>query len=86
MHERARRQIGELKLEQLDGKLHDAKAVEAVMNDMMAFFRKRTLAIADETSPKLVGITNPAEICDILTDAVKGALSDMSNYEFKGKV
>ncbi len=56
------------------------------MNDMMAFFRKRTLAIADETSPKLVGITNPAEICDILTDAVKGALSDMSNYEFKGKV
>jgi hypothetical protein len=86
LHERARRQIGELKLEQLDGKLHDAKAVEAVMNDMMAFFRKRTLAIADETSPKLVGITNPAEICDILTDAVKGALSDMSNYEFKGKV
>ena len=85
-HERALRQMSELKLEQLDNKLHDAKAVEVVMNDMMAFFRKRTLAIADEVAPKIVGITSPAEICDILTDAVKDALSDMSNYEFKEEV
>ncbi|SIN66420.1 hypothetical protein SAMN05444368_0909 [Acetomicrobium flavidum] len=85
-HERALRQMSELKLEQLDNKLHDAKAVEVVMNDMMSYFRKRTLAIADETPSKLVGIKNPAEICDILTDAVKEALSDMSNYKFHGEV
>lgn len=85
-HERALRQMSEIRLEQLNNKLHDAKTVEAVMNDMMAFFRKRTLAIADETPSKLVGIKNPAEICDILTDAVKEALSDMSNYEFQEEV
>ena len=85
-HERALRQMSELKLEQLDNKLHDAKAVEVVMNDMMSYFRKRSLAIADETPSKLVGIKNPAEICDILTDAVKEALSDMSNYKFHGEV
>ena len=85
-HERALRQMSELRLKKLHDKLHDAEAVEVVMNDMMAFFRKRTLAIADETSSKLVGIKNPAEICDILTDAVKQALSDISNYEFKEEV
>ncbi len=85
-HERALRQMSEIRLEQMNNKLHDAKTVEAVMDDMMAFFRKRTLAVADETSSKLVGIKNPAEICDILTDAVKEALSDMSNYEFKEEV
>jgi len=52
----------------------------------MAFFRKRTLAIADETPSKLVGIKNPAEICDILTDAINEALDDMSNYEAKLEV
>lgn len=85
-HERALRQISEIRLEQMNNKLHDAKAVEAIMNDMMSYFRKRSLAIADETPSKLVGITNPAEICDILTDAVKEALDDMSNYEFQGEV
>lgn len=82
-HERALRQISEIRLEQMNNKLHDAKTVEAVMDDMMAFFRKRTLAVADETSSKLVGIKNPAEVCDILTDAIKEALDDMSNYEFQ---
>ena len=82
-HERALRQMSEIRLEQMNNKLHDAKTVEAVMDDMMAFFRKRTLAVADETSSKLVGIKNPAEVCDILTDAVKEALDDMSNYEFQ---
>jgi len=87
LHERALRQMSELRLKKLHDKLHDAEAVEVVMNDMMAFFRKRTLAIADEVAPKIVGITSPAEICDILTDAVKEALSDMSNnYEFHGEV
>ena len=85
-HERALRQMSELRLKKLHDKLHDAEAVEVIMNDMMAFFRKRTLAIADETPSKLVGIKNPAEICDILTDAVKEALSDMSNYEFQEEV
>jgi len=86
LHERALRQLSELRLKKLHDKLHDAKAVEAIMNDMMSYFRKRSLAIADETPSKLVGITNPAEICDILSDAVKDALSDMSNYEFHGEV
>lgn len=85
-HERALRQMSEIRLEQMNNKLHDAKTVEAVMDDMMAFFRKRTLAVADETSSKLVGIKNPAEVCDILTDAINKALDDMSNYKFQGEV
>jgi hypothetical protein len=28
-------------------------------------------------------MTNPGEICGILTDAVNAALDDMSNYEFR---
>ena len=84
-HERALRQMSELRLKKLHDEVHDAEAVEAIMNDMMSYFRKRTLAIADETPSKLVGITNPAEICDILSDAVKDALSDMSDYEFQGR-
>jgi hypothetical protein len=60
--------------------------VEVIMNDMMSFYRKRTMAIIDEVAPKVVGMTNPAEICDILTDAVNAALTDMSNYEFQGEV
>ena len=85
-HERAKRKMSELKLKKLKDRMHDAKAVEVIMNDMMSFYRKRTLAIADEVAPKVVGMTNPAEICDILTDAVNAALTDMSGYEFQGEV
>jgi hypothetical protein len=75
--------MAEIRLEKLDDELHDAAAVEAIINDMVSFFRKRTMAIADEVAPKIVGMTNPGEICGILTDAVNAALDDMSNYEFR---
>jgi len=83
LHEKALRQMAEIRLEKLDDELHDAAAVEAIINDMVSFFRKRTMAIADEVAPKIVGMTNPGEICGILTDAVNAALDDMSNYEFR---
>ncbi len=80
LHEAAKRKMAELKLAQLNNRLHDADTVELVMTDMLTTFKNRLLALPQKVSPKIIGLKNIAEVNDILATEINEALTELSNY------
>lgn len=80
LHERAKRQMAEMNLSVMKGELHRSEDVSHVMNDMIAAFRSRVLAIPTKLSAQLVGKKMPV-ILQMLGDAVYEALNELSLYD-----
>lgn len=80
LHERAKRQMAEMNLSVMKGELHRSEDVAHVMNDMIAAFRSRTLAIPTKLAAQLVGKKMPV-ILQMLGDAVYEALNELSLYD-----
>lgn len=81
LHEKAKREIAELKLGKLKNQLHDAADVEMAMTNMIVTFRNRILAIPQKVAPKVIGVTNPAEISDVINTELLEALTELSEYD-----
>lgn len=81
LHEKAKRQIAELKLARLQNRLHDAADVELVMTNMLTTFRNRILAIPQKVAPKIAGMTKPTEISEIINAELLEALNELSDYD-----
>src|SRR5690606_2228591 len=81
LHERARREIAEIKLAKLKNQMHDAADVEFVMTNMLVTFRNRILAIPDKLAPRLLGVKNLSEISDITKQELTEALTELSEYD-----
>lgn len=80
-HERIKSEMAALELAEMQGKLHKAEDVEAVMNDMLSAFRQRSRAIPTRLAPDLVGEDNIQVIKGKLSDAIDEALFELSNYD-----
>ncbi|MCZ8520140.1 MULTISPECIES: hypothetical protein [Paenibacillus] len=81
LHERAKREKAELELAVKRGDLHRSEDVEFVMNDMVAAFRSRILALPSKLSPQLIGKMDLAVIQSLLTQEVHEALTELSDYD-----
>jgi phage terminase Nu1 subunit (DNA packaging protein) len=81
IHERAKRQRAELDLALMRGEMHKSEDVELVLNDMIAAFRSKMLALPSKIAPQLVGRTEIPVILDMLTREVTEALSELSEYD-----
>lgn len=81
LHEKAKRQIAELKLARLQNRLHDAADVELVMTNMLTTFRNRILAIPQKVAPKIIGMKNLAEISEAINIELLEALNELSDYD-----
>lgn len=81
LHEKAKRQIAELKLAKLKNQLHDAADVEMVMTNMLTTFRNRILAIPQKVAPKIIGMKNLAEISEAINMELLEALTELSDYD-----
>lgn len=81
LHEKAKRQIAELKLARLQNRLHDAADVELVMTNMLTTFRNRILAIPQKVAPKIIGMKNLAEISEVINAELLEALNELSDYD-----
>ncbi|MFH5187124.1 hypothetical protein ACHHV8_33580 [Paenibacillus sp. TAB 01] len=78
-HEKAKREIAEIELSVMRGDLHKSEDVKFVMNDMLAAFRSRIMALPAKLAPQLVGCKLPA-IMNLLTKEVREALMELSEY------
>lgn len=81
LHERARREIAEIKLAKLKNQMHDAADVEFVMTNMLVTFRNRILAIPDKLAPRLLGVKNLYEISETIRQELQEALMELSEYD-----
>ena len=78
---RANRQKVELELQIMRGELHRSEDVRRVMNNMLAAFRARVLAIPSKTAPRLLAQTDLAVVQDIIKKEVYEALQELSEYD-----
>lgn len=79
--ERRKREKLDLEIAAMKGTMHKSEDVEKVMNDMLANFRSKILAIPSKTSPRLIAREDIGEIQDILQMEMLEALNELSNYD-----
>lgn len=80
LHEKAKREIAEIKLAKLRNQMHDAADIEYVLTNMFVTFRNRILAIPDKVSPKVIGVKTLSEISELINNELTEALTELSEY------
>ncbi len=78
--ERARREKVELELAAMRGQMHHSEDVERVMNDMLANFRSKLLALPTKASPMLIARDDIGTIQEILHNQMLEVLQELSDY------
>ncbi|GMQ60320.1 hypothetical protein AN1V17_47200 [Vallitalea sediminicola] len=81
LHERIKREKSELTLKLMKGELHKTEDVERVMNDMLANFRSKVLAIPSKVAPRLIYKDDVNNIQDTIEIEVVEALQELSEYD-----
>ena len=79
-HERARRQIAELRIAKMEGRAFDARTVELVLTEMLSNLRTQLLGLPSKVAPQLEGATKE-QIYDTLTQEIEDKLSELSEYK-----
>lgn len=80
-HEAAKREIAEIELAQIKGRMHDAVDIERVMTAMLMAFRAKMLSMPSKIAPILIAHNEIAVIQDIIQKEVHEALSELSEYD-----
>lgn len=83
LHEKAKREKAEIELAHIKGRMHSSTEVEKVMNNMLASFRSRVLAIPSKTAPSLIARDDISQIEQIVEVQIHEALSELANYDPK---
>ncbi len=78
---RAKAEMAEIETALMKGKVHEASAVAAVCNGMLAAFRGRVLAIPTKTAPLTADTSNPVECYAIIEAECHAALSELADYD-----
>lgn len=81
MHERLKKRITELKVHEMEKKLHRSEDVEYFWNAMVLSAKSRLTAIPVKCSPLLVGIEDRKEIQAILKREVAEALNELADFD-----
>lgn len=79
-HEKVKREIDEIKLALIKGKVHKAEDVERVVTDMLTRFRSHMEALPSSVARKLEN-KKRADVQRILTAEVSRALNELSDYK-----
>lgn len=78
--EKRKREKIELELAAMRGTMHFSEDVQRVMNDMLANFRAKVLALPSRVAPRLIGIDTIADIQEILQIESLEVLQELSEY------
>ena len=79
IHERYKRQITEIKLQLIQGRVHRAEDVEAVMTDMLERFKAKIVSMPVKLAKRLEG-ENCVSIQEILEEEMHDALEELAGY------
>ncbi len=77
LHEKAKRELAELKLSKSRGEVYDASTVEGVLVELLTNFRSKLTGLPAKYSTQLEGKSR-AEIYDVLTAAIEEELTELS--------
>ena len=80
-HERALRQIAEIKVGEAQGKLHEASRIEHVMTNMLITFRNKLLGVPYKIANVLVGVETADEALQALRKEMCEALDELKSYD-----
>lgn len=69
-----------LQLELLQGKVHNADTVSAIMNEILANLRSKLLALPTITAPIVADLSDPNACQEAITTAVHDALTEIATY------
>ena len=84
LHERAKRELAELKLKERQGELYEAETVERVLAELLTDFRNKLLGIGHKLSPQLENLP-AAKICDIIDDEIIANMKELAEGVNKAK-
>ena len=79
---RAKAKLAELDLKQLEAKLLRAEDVQTYTEDLAATIKSALSALPGRLSMDVYKLDDPAEISEIITDAVNEVLETLTRYEF----
>lgn len=80
LHEKAKRELAEIKVQITRGELYEAATVENVMIEQLANFRTKLLGLPSKFAPQFEGKPR-GEIFDTLTAAIEECLTELAeNY------
>ena len=77
LHEKAKRELAELKVHERQGELYEAEVVERVLADLLTDFRNKLLGIGHKLSPQLENLT-AAQICDIIDEEIIANMKELA--------
>lgn len=77
LHERAKRELAEVKLAKTRGELYEAAVVEGVIVELLTNFRNKLLGLPSKYATRLEGKSR-AEIYSELTTAIEEELTELS--------
>ena len=77
LHERAKRELAEIKVAKAKGDVYDASTVESVLAELLTNFRNKLTGLPAKYSTQLEGKTR-TEIYDMLTTAIEDELTELS--------
>lgn len=78
LHEKAKRELAELKLAKSRGELYDASIVEQTLSEILTNFRSKILGLPSKYAPQLDGKTR-GDIYQTLTNAVEELLTELAD-------
>lgn len=81
LHEKAKREKAEIELSHIKGQMHSASEVEKVMNNMLASFRAKMLALPTKVAPSLIARDDISQIEQLIEVQIHEALSELADYD-----
>lgn len=78
-HERARRQIAELKIAKMENRVYDAKTVELVITEQLSNLRTQLLGLPSKLAPQLESM-DKEHIYEVMTQEIEEKLAELSEY------
>lgn len=78
LHEKAKRELSEIKLRKMRGEVYDASRVEGVLSEILTNFRNRLLGLPAKYAAQLDGKSHD-EIFSILTTAIEENLNELTD-------
>lgn len=80
LHEKAKREIAELKLAEMKKEIHSTTDIELMVGGMITVFKKSLLALPYKVSQKLVG-KSADDINEVLTQEITSSLTELSSFD-----
>lgn len=77
LHEKAKRELAEVKLAKTRGELYEASTVERVLSEILTNFRSKLLGLPSKYAAQLDGKSR-SEIYDMLTTAIEENLTELA--------